>query len=114
MIILGIETSCDETAVSVVEAKGELSSLDFKVLCSAVHSQVDIHKEYGGVFPTLAKRVHIKNMPLVLEQALKQANFSANGENPGIDMIAVTVGPGLEPALWVGIKRSEERRVGEE
>ena len=108
MIILGIETSCDETAVSVVEAKGELSSLDFKVLGSAVHSQVDIHKEYGGVFPTLAKREHIKNMPLVLEQALKQANFSANGENPGIDMIAVTVGPGLEPALWVDIKFAEE------
>lgn len=122
MIVLGIETSCDETAVSVVEAKGDLKSLDFKVLGSAVHSQIDIHKEYGGVFPTLAKREHQKNLLPVLIEALGKANFENElwdmnyelwkEKNPGkkfpIDMIAVTVGPGLEPALWVGIKFAED------
>lgn len=102
MIILGIETSCDETAVSIVEANGDLESLSFKLLGSALHSQIDTHREFGGVVPMLAKREHIKNLPLVLEQALKGA------ENLPIDMIAVTVGPGLEPALWTGITFAKE------
>lgn len=99
MIILGIETSCDETAVSVVEAEGDLNSPVFKLLGSALHSQVEMHAEYGGVYPNLAKREHEKNLPLVLEQALKNADKNLSQ----IEMIAVTVGPGLEPALWVGI-----------
>jgi len=104
MIILGIETSCDETAISIVEAKGDLDDLEFKLHGSAVHSQVDIHKEYGGVFPTLAKREHLKNLPLVLESALKKASLAMDK----IDLIAVTVGPGLEPALWTGINFAED------
>ena len=104
MVILGIETSCDETAISIVEANGNLENLSFRLLGSAVNSQIEIHKPYGGVFPTLAKREHIKNLPFVLEEALKKANFDLNK----IDLIAVTVGPGLEPALWTGINFAQE------
>ena len=104
MIILGIETSCDETAVSIVEAKGDLKSLSFRVLGSAMHSQVKMHAEYGGVVPNLAKREHQKNLPLVLEQAIKEAGVDLSK----INIITVTIGPGLEPALWVGINFAEE------
>lgn len=106
MKILGIETSCDETAISILEASGDTESLSFKLLGSAVNSQIDIHKEYGGVFPTLAKREHEKNLPIVLEETLKKASVSEDGSS--IDLIVVTVGPGLEPALWTGIKFAEE------
>lgn len=99
MIILGIETSCDETAVSIVEAEGGLENLNFKLLGSAVNSQIEIHKPYGGVFPTLAKREHIKNLPIVYEEAMSNAKIKESE----IEIIAVTVGPGLEPALWAGI-----------
>jgi len=104
MIILGIETSCDETAISIVEASGDLESLNFKVLGSAVNSQIEMHREFGGVVPNLAKREHIKNLPIVLKEALLKAKiyFSV------INLITVTVGPGLEPALWTGIKFAEE------
>ncbi len=104
MLVLGIETSCDETAVSVVRAEGDLESLSFKVLGSALYSQIKLHSQYGGVVPHLAKREHIKNLPIVYEQALKQTGMSEDQ----IEMIAVTVGPGLEPALWAGIKFAEE------
>src|SRR3989344_7881248 len=104
MIVLGIETSCDETAISVVEASGDLESLSFRLLGSAIHSQVDMHALYGGVYPNLAKREHIKNLPIVYKQALENANISEDKT----EMIAVTVGPGLEPALWTGIKFAEE------
>lgn len=103
MIILGIETSCDETAISVVEAGGDLDNLRFKLLGSAVHSQIDVHKEYGGVFPALAKREHLKNLPIVYKEALKKSGIKESE----IEMIAVTVGPGLEPALWTGIAFAE-------
>ena len=104
MIILGIETSCDETAISVVEAKGGLEDLRFKVLGSAVNSQIEMHREWGGVVPNIAKREHQKNLPIVLEEALKIAATDLSK----IDLITVTVGPGLEPALWTGIKFAEE------
>ncbi len=104
MIIVGIETSCDETAISVVEAEGGLESLSFKLLGSSVHSQIDLHKEYGGVVPRLAKREHIKNLPIVLEEALRKSGVNLED----VDLLAVTVGPGLEPALWAGIKFAEE------
>lgn len=106
MIILGIETSCDETAISVVEAKGDLNSLNFKLLGSAVNSQIKIHSEYGGVVPNLAKREHTKNLPLVLKEAFKNANLAEDLK--AIDLIAVTIGPGLEPALWTGITFAED------
>jgi N6-L-threonylcarbamoyladenine synthase len=104
MKILGIETSCDETAISVVEGEGGLESPFFKVLGSALVSQMKLHAEYGGVYPNLAKREHIKNLPHVLASALKNADMTMEK----IDAIAVTVGPGLEPALWTGINFAEE------
>jgi len=122
VIILGIETSCDETAISVVEAKGAyadtyggLEELSFAVLGSALHSQIEIHKEFGGVVPRLAKREHIKNLPIVYQEALRKAEME-KGNLPdgeaGIEMICVTVGPGLEPALWTGIVFAKELGEG--
>ena len=104
MIVLGIETSCDETAISVVEAEGDLINPSFKLLGSSLHSQVDIHEKYGGVFPTLAKREHIKNLPLVYKDAIEKSGI----EEKDINLITVTVGPGLEPALWTGINFAKE------
>jgi N6-L-threonylcarbamoyladenine synthase len=133
--ILAIETSCDETAISILEADGGFENPSFSVLANIVHSQIDVHKEYGGVYPTLAKREHAKNLPLILEQAFQEAGISGDsltltedkklkiGEilirepemlkvltdtleklpKPDFDYIAITTGPGLEPALWVGI-----------
>jgi len=137
MIILGIETSCDETAVCVVEASGGLESPTFSVHGNGLFSQVALHAQYGGVYPTLAKREHAKNLPHLLQKALSEAGLWSSSTNtaiseeawekaqkilskeeglfevfkdtlshisrPNIDMIAVTAGPGLEPALWVGI-----------
>ena len=93
MNILAIETSCDDTAVAVLE--GEAKKL--KILSNLVSSQVKLHAQYGGVYPFLAKREHQKNLPLVFTKAMKKAG------NPKIDAIAITSGPGLEPCLWQGI-----------
>ncbi len=98
MIILGIETSCDDTCVAIVEVKGQKKP-KFRILSNIVSSQVEIHRKYGGVYPTLAKRAHEKNLPLVLKQALEGAKLLPKD----IDAVAVTVGPGLEPCLWVGV-----------
>ncbi len=106
MKILSIETSCDDTGISIMEAKGGLSNASFKVLADNVSSQIEIHIPYGGVFPALAKREHIKNLPLVLEKTLKQAKL--NKKTKPVDLIAVTYGPGLEPALWTGIVFAKE------
>ena len=147
MKILGIETSCDETALSLLDIEESKNSNTPKIetLSSELYSQVDIHKEYGGVFPTLAKREHSKNLvPLLikllsktdieflgaetLENNESRFNLSENQiktlneiferepellesflkyipkiNRPDIDLISVTYGPGLEPALWVGI-----------
>jgi N6-L-threonylcarbamoyladenine synthase len=99
MIILAIETSCDDTSVAVVETSDNAknSKIKFKVLSNVISSQVELHAKWGGVFPSLAKREHEKNLPLVCKQALKEA------KNPKIDVIGITIGPGLEPCLWVGI-----------
>lgn len=99
MIILAIETSCDETAISAVEATGRLKNPDLKILSNIVASQIKIHAKWGGVVPNLAKREHIKNLPIVLKKALIKAEINPKK----IDLIAVTIGPGLEPALWTGI-----------
>ncbi len=107
MKILSIETSCDETAVSIVEATGGLENPSFAVLGNALFSQIDIHKEYGGVVPMIAKREHIKRLPILLEQVLVKAGMSPDKLH-GIDVISVTAGPGLEPALWTGITFAEE------
>ena len=134
MKILAIETSCDETAISVVDGKGGLKKPVFKVLAHFVSSQTAIHAPFGGVVPNLAKREHQRNLvPLLLEalnskgkrqKAKLKVKIQKKLEKilvrepelleqflkiiptlkiPKIDAIAVTQGPGLEPALWVGI-----------
>ncbi len=100
MITLGIETSCDETALCILESKDG----KYRVLSNIVHSQIDLHREYGGVFPMLAKREHIKNLPVIYSEVLKKASI----EESMIERIAVTRGPGLEPALWTGILFARE------
>lgn len=102
MRILAIETSCDETAVSILECSGDTTRAWFTVLADALYSQAHLHAEYGGVFPTLAKREHIKNLPILYEKAYVEAG------TPTIDCIVVTQGPGLEPALWAGIEFAKE------
>lgn len=131
--VLAIETSCDETAVALVSYANGM----YTPLGQELYSQIDIHKEYGGVFPMLAKREHGKNLLFLTEKLLggsgtpisiseehiqkaltfldrevELQNFFKecihNSESflhkkPDVDMIAVTAGPGLEPALWVGI-----------
>ncbi len=141
MKILAIETSCDESAVSLVEAKGDFKKLSFAVKSHLVSSQAALHAAWGGVVPSLAKREHSRNLVPLLEQALTEAKLIEYAktpqardfltiqkaaelqtllarepellerllqlvptiERPAIDAIAVTRGPGLEPALWVGI-----------
>ena len=102
MKILGIETSCDETAMSVIE----VSSKDkIKVLSNVVSSQIKLHAKYGGVVPSLAAREHVKNISHVFKLSLKKANLPRTvlGKLANIDLIAVTRGPGLGPGLLVGL-----------
>lgn len=101
MIILAIETSCDDTGVAILKVNNGKDP-KFEILSNVVSSQVELHKKYGGVFPSLAKREHEKNLPIVLKKSLKIA------KNPKVDMIAVTHGPGLEPCLWVGVNFAKE------
>ncbi len=136
MKILSIETSCDETAVSVLECSGTTIT----VLGNALSSQIELHAQYGGVFPALAKREHAKKIVSLLKEALsaasllKETNQSVEikvkqeieelctheqglaadlvtlyeqFETPNIAHIAITTGPGLEPALWVGINTAK-------
>lgn len=98
MIILGIETSCDETGVCFLKAEKE----KVKILSNLVFSQVCYHKKYGGVYPLLATRLHQKNLPFLFEKSLKEARI----KKP--DLISVTTGPGLEPCLWQGLNFAKE------
>ncbi|KKT81561.1 MAG: putative tRNA threonylcarbamoyladenosine biosynthesis protein Gcp [Candidatus Yanofskybacteria bacterium GW2011_GWA2_44_9] len=97
MKILGIETSCDETAVAVLDIKKN----KVKVLSNTISSQVKLHAKYGGVVPNLAAREHVKNIEHVFKLALKEAGI--NHFSKEVDLIAVTRGPGLSPALLVGV-----------
>jgi N6-L-threonylcarbamoyladenine synthase len=90
--ILGIETSCDETAAAVVSDRT-------RVLSNVVASQVDLHREYGGVVPEIASRHHVEAIGPIVEQALEQANLTLDE----IDAVAVTCGPGLVGSLLVGV-----------
>jgi len=134
MKILAVETSCDDTCIAI--AKGGKTFLNFKILSSIVSSQVKIHQKFGGVYPSLARREHEKNLPFVLKESLKKCgllatkknaipkkeivlyekifakeqnllkgflNFVGQYKKPRIDLLAVTVGPGLEPCLWTGV-----------
>ena len=91
MIVLGIETSCDETSVSIVKGN--------KVLSNEVSSSVHLHSNYGGVVPEIASRFHLEYISVVFEEALKNANCTIDN----IDLIAVTSYPGLPGSLLVGI-----------
>jgi len=91
-LILSIETSCDETAAAIVENGHNL-------LANIISSQVEIHQKFGGVVPEIASRHHLENLPLVVEQALQQAETRFNE----LSAIAVTYGPGLVGALLVGL-----------
>jgi len=104
--ILSIETSCDETAIALVEADGGLKNPRFKILENLVASQIKIHRPFGGVVPNLAKREHQKNLPILYKKIL-----NTKYKIQDTDLIAVTVGPGLEPALWTGINFVEELRI---
>jgi N6-L-threonylcarbamoyladenine synthase len=135
MRILSIETSCDETAVAVLEADvSSGSAARFTVLGNALLSQIDIHREFGGVYPAVAKREHAKHIVPLMRSSLEEASmlvekaqdlpegqkvtellareeglaaqllaFAGAFAPPELDAIAVTSGPGLEPALWVGV-----------
>ncbi len=102
MRILAIETSCDETAICLLEATQTPTGVDFCVIKNITHTQLE-HVAYGGVFPALAKREHQKNLPLILETIMQD-------QQPP-DYICVTNGPGLEPALWCGIVFAKELGV---
>lgn len=110
MKILAIDTSCDETAVAVTEGR--------KILANVIYSQVLLHKQWGGVVPSIAKRAHQERIDWVIEEALRKfnrssQNFSGFAKNfssslKNIDAIAVTYGPGLAIALEVGIGKARE------
>ena len=106
MLILGIETSCDDTGIAVLEVKGEKTPR-FQILSNVIASQIKVHQKYGGVYPMLAKREHQKNLPITLEKALKEAGISRS-RSRNIDTIAVTYGPGLAPCLWTGVNFAKD------
>ena len=94
--ILGIETSCDETSASIVKnGTEEISTI--------ISSQIDIHKDYGGVVPEIASRQHVKNMTIVIEECLEQANMKMDD----ITAIAITYGPGLIGSLLIGLEAAK-------
>ena len=96
--VLGIESSCDETAASVVDD-------GTTIISSVVSSQIDLHARYGGVVPELASRAHVELLTPVLADALEQAGSDHTGR--GIDGIAVTHGPGLIGSLLVGVAEAK-------
>jgi N6-L-threonylcarbamoyladenine synthase len=142
MKILAIETSCDETGIAYIEVK-DAKIPRVKLLGESLASQIEIHKEFGGVFPAVARREHAKVIVSLIKETLTQANVYKKTQQilepkklraikklltreeavqtffeselykikkPPVDYIAVTIGPGLEPALWVGI--STARALG--
>ena len=97
--ILGIESSCDETAASIIQEE----SGKIRILSNIVSSQFDIHKEYGGVVPELAARAHIEKIDLIANKAISESKINLNE----IDAIAATAGPGLIVCLTVGLNFSK-------
>ena len=95
-IILGTETSCDETAVALVEENGSNSP---KILSNIISSQVNIHKEFGGVVPELAARSHVEKIDLIAKKAIEESGISLHN----ISAVAATSGPGLVVCLSVGL-----------
>ncbi len=103
MKILAIESSCDETAVAVVEGQGD----KLKVLSNVVASQINIHRQYGGVVPEVAARHHVLNILPVINEALFEAGLNIKTAPKKISAIAVTAGPGLITSLIVGIESAK-------
>lgn len=138
MIILSVETSCDETALSILKASGGLKKPVFSIQSNHVASQIKLHEQYGGVFPMMAKREHARVIAPLFVKSLQESGLLKpqpktytldiktkkkiekildrepelleiflkeipHIKKPKIDLIAVTQGPGLEPALWVGL-----------
>ncbi len=96
MIVLSVESSCDETSVSILRDGTE-------VLSNVVLSQIDVHKQYGGVVPEIASREHIKGITMVFEEAFEKAGVTKKE----IDLVAVTKGPGLIGSLLIGINAAK-------
>ena len=94
--ILGIESSCDETSVSIVKNGSE-------DIATVISSQINIHKSYGGVVPEIASREHVKNITFVIEECLEKANMRVED----VDAIAITYGPGLIGSLLVGLEAAK-------
>ena len=94
--ILGIESSCDETSASIVKNGVE-------EIATVISSQIDVHKNYGGVVPEIASRHHVKNITMVLEECLEKANMTMDD----IDAIAITYGPGLIGSLLIGLEAAK-------
>lgn len=107
LTILAVETSCDETSLAIVRAWGDLGMPRFEVLRHIITSQIDLHRPFGGVVPSLAKREHIATLPLAWDQLFSDTS-TPHLTPEDIDLIAVTVGPGLEPALWAGITFAQQ------
>jgi len=103
MLILGIETSCDDTGIAIVEINEHKSTRGltriFNIKSNIVSSQIKVHQKYGGVVPNLAAREHLKNIAPCLKTAMNKAGIKPEQ----IDLIAVTVGPGLIPSLLIGV-----------
>ena len=93
MYILAIESSCDETSMSIIKDGTE-------EICTVTNTQIDIHKEFGGVVPEVASRSHIENITMVLDELLSRSKFTMDK----IDAIAVTYGPGLIGSLMIGLQ----------
>ena len=96
MYILGIESSCDETSASIVKNGTE-------EIATVISSQIDVHKDFGGVVPEIASRHHVKNVTMVLEECLEKANMTMDD----IDAIAITYGPGLIGSLLIGLETAK-------
>ena len=94
--ILGIESSCDETSCSIVKNGSE-------EIATIISSQIDIHKDYGGVVPEIASRNHVKNITFVIEECLEKASMSMDE----VDAIAITYGPGLIGSLLIGVEAAK-------
>jgi N6-L-threonylcarbamoyladenine synthase len=94
--IMGIETSCDETAVAIIKNGREIAA-------NVVASQIESHKRFGGVVPEIASRHHVEQITLIIEEALKEANLTFSD----LDAIAVTEGPGLVGALLIGVNAAK-------
>src|SRR6187455_2876943 len=102
MLILGIETSCDETAAAIVEETGDTAK-PWAIRSNVIASQVAIHREWGGVVPELASRQHVRDICGVVEHALSEAAVGWND----LGAIAVTQGPGLVGSLLVGLQAAK-------